>query len=206
MAVVGRCPWIDGWTCYGTAAVTRYEHVTAVAGVKHGDEHVTAVAGVEHGDEHDGVEQEGRPGRRAGAQTPAHLRTTLPGFFACYSLVSYKMLLKRGYWEVVSTCSVNGRRAVTSLLFLLLQALATNGRAQLNLIIKMQEYCYDNTNLMKSFHKIVLLFYKGKPPPAQLVYTADQRVGVCTCTLFSDNFEISLWQLSNLLDGGDCYF
>ena len=103
------------------------------------------------------------------------------------------MLLRSGYCEVVSTCSVNGRRAVTSLLFLLLQALATNGRAQLNLIIKMQEYCYDNTNLMKSFHKIVLLFYKGNQPQAQLVYTADQRVEVCTCTLFSDNFEISLW-------------
>ena len=77
MAVVGRCPWIDGWTCYGTAAVTRYDHVTAVAGV-------------EHGDEHDGVEQEGRPGRRAGAQTPAHLRTTLPGFLRAILLCRIK--------------------------------------------------------------------------------------------------------------------
>ena len=26
----------------------------------------------------------------------------------------------------------------------------------------MQEYCYDNMNFMKVFHKIVLLFYKSK--------------------------------------------
>ena len=34
----------------------------------------------------------------------------------------------------------------------------------------MQEYCYDNMNFMKSFHKIVLLFYKSESfqqaPPA----------------------------------------
>lgn len=35
----------------------------------------------------------------------------------------------------------------------------------------MQEYCYDNMNFMKVFHKIVLLFYKSKQVP------------LCTCVL-----------------------
>lgn len=35
------------------------------------------------------------------------------------------------------------------------------GTPQLTLLIKMQEYCYDNMNFMKTFHKIALLFYKS---------------------------------------------
>lgn len=38
------------------------------------------------------------------------------------------------------------------------------GTPQLTLLLKMQEYCYDNMNFMKSFHKIVLLFYKSELP------------------------------------------
>lgn len=33
-------------------------------------------------------------------------------------------------------------------------------RAELNLLVRVQEYCYDNMNFMKVFHKIVILFYK----------------------------------------------
>lgn len=44
------------------------------------------------------------------------------------------------------------------------------GTPQLTLLLKMQEYCYDNMNFMKSFHKIVLLFYKSKlPHPAPVI-------------------------------------
>lgn len=35
------------------------------------------------------------------------------------------------------------------------------GTPQLTLLIKMQEFCYDNMNFMKVFHRIVLLFYKS---------------------------------------------
>ena len=35
------------------------------------------------------------------------------------------------------------------------------GTPQLTLLIKMQEFCYDNMNFLKVFHKIVLLFYKS---------------------------------------------
>jgi len=38
------------------------------------------------------------------------------------------------------------------------------GTPQLTLLIKIQEYCYDNMNFMKVFHKIVLLFYKSRYP------------------------------------------
>ena len=37
-----------------------------------------------------------------------------------------------------------------------------SSRAQMTLILKAQEYCYENMNLMKTFSKIVILFYKGK--------------------------------------------
>lgn len=42
----------------------------------------------------------------------------------------------------------------------LLSSLSENGRSQLALLIKMQDYCYGNMNFMKVFHKIVVLFYK----------------------------------------------
>jgi hypothetical protein len=35
------------------------------------------------------------------------------------------------------------------------------GTPQLTLLIKMQEFCYDNMNFMKVFHRIALLFYKN---------------------------------------------
>lgn len=41
-------------------------------------------------------------------------------------------------------------------------AFATNERAELALILKVQEFCYENMNFMKAFQKIVVLFYKSK--------------------------------------------
>jgi len=43
----------------------------------------------------------------------------------------------------------------------LFQAHSTSGRAELHLLVKVQEFCYDNMNFMKVFQKIVLLFYKN---------------------------------------------
>lgn len=42
------------------------------------------------------------------------------------------------------------------------QAFTTNDRSELALILKIQEYCYDNMNFMNSFYKIMVLFYKRK--------------------------------------------
>lgn len=39
-------------------------------------------------------------------------------------------------------------------------AFATNYKSELVLLNKVQEYCYDNMNFIKTFNKIVLLFYK----------------------------------------------
>lgn len=44
----------------------------------------------------------------------------------------------------------------------LLTAFATTERAELALILKVQEFCYENMNFMKAFQKIVLLFYQGE--------------------------------------------
>jgi len=42
----------------------------------------------------------------------------------------------------------------------LFAAVSTSGRAQLTLLCRIQDYCYDNMNFTKSFQKIVLLLYK----------------------------------------------
>lgn len=47
------------------------------------------------------------------------------------------------------------------------QGFTTNVRSELSLILKIQEYCYENMNFMNSFYKIMVLFYKRKcQPPA----------------------------------------
>lgn len=42
----------------------------------------------------------------------------------------------------------------------LLSALTTTAKAQLSLLIKIQEYCYDNMSFLKVFQKIIVLLYK----------------------------------------------
>uniref|UniRef100_T1H3P9 W2 domain-containing protein n=1 Tax=Megaselia scalaris TaxID=36166 RepID=T1H3P9_MEGSC len=42
----------------------------------------------------------------------------------------------------------------------LLEAFTTTDRSELSLILKVQEFCYENMNFMKAFQKIILLFYK----------------------------------------------
>jgi hypothetical protein len=43
----------------------------------------------------------------------------------------------------------------------LLASVTTGGRSQLALIVRMQEFCYDNMNFLKVFSRIVVLFYKA---------------------------------------------
>lgn len=43
-------------------------------------------------------------------------------------------------------------------------AFTTTARSELALILKVQEFCYENMNFMKVFQKIVLLFYKSTYP------------------------------------------
>uniref|UniRef100_A0A3B1IN16 eIF5-mimic protein 1 n=2 Tax=Astyanax mexicanus TaxID=7994 RepID=A0A3B1IN16_ASTMX len=43
----------------------------------------------------------------------------------------------------------------------LLAMFSTQGQSELVLLLKIQEYCYDNIHFMKSFSKIVVLFYKA---------------------------------------------
>lgn len=44
----------------------------------------------------------------------------------------------------------------------LFSANTRSDRAELNLLMRIQEYCWENMNFMKSFHKIVILFYKSE--------------------------------------------
>lgn len=43
----------------------------------------------------------------------------------------------------------------------LLKAFATTDKAEMSLILKVQEFCYENMNFMKAFQKIILLFYQA---------------------------------------------
>ncbi|XP_065290568.1 eIF5-mimic protein 1-like [Dermacentor albipictus] len=42
----------------------------------------------------------------------------------------------------------------------LLEAFTSTPRAEVALLVKVQEFCYDNMNFMKVFQKTVILFYK----------------------------------------------
>lgn len=44
----------------------------------------------------------------------------------------------------------------------LLGAFADTPRAELTLMLRIQDFCYDNMNFMKVFQKIILLLYKSK--------------------------------------------
>lgn len=59
--------------------------------------------------------------------------------------------------ELVTEQALKHLRQYTALL----QAFTTVDRAELALILKVQEFCYENMNFMKAFHKIILLFYKA---------------------------------------------
>lgn len=43
----------------------------------------------------------------------------------------------------------------------LMEAFTKTAKAQLALIIRIQEYCYDNMNFLKAFHRIIVLLYKA---------------------------------------------
>ena len=44
----------------------------------------------------------------------------------------------------------------------LLGTLTTTAKSELSLLIKIQEYCYDNMSFLKVFQKIIVLLYKGR--------------------------------------------
>lgn len=43
----------------------------------------------------------------------------------------------------------------------LMEAFTKSAKAQLALLIRIQEYCYENMNFLKAFHKIIVLLYKA---------------------------------------------
>lgn len=44
----------------------------------------------------------------------------------------------------------------------LFSTFSTTARSELALMLKVQEYCYENMNFMRVFQKIILLFYKSE--------------------------------------------
>lgn len=58
--------------------------------------------------------------------------------------------------ELVTDQAVRHLKQYTSLF----EAFTQNGRSELNLLLKVQDYCYSNMTFMKAFQKIIMLFYK----------------------------------------------
>ncbi|XP_060528038.1 protein krasavietz [Cylas formicarius] len=58
--------------------------------------------------------------------------------------------------ELVTDQAVRHLKQYTTLF----SAFTQSARAELNLLLKVQEYCYSNMTFMRAFHKIIMLFYK----------------------------------------------
>jgi len=75
-------------------------------------------------------------------------------------LIIWSTIMSLGEWnkkeELVTDQAVRHLKPYCPLF----QAFASNHRSELGLILKIQEFCYENMNFMKAFRKIVLLFYK----------------------------------------------
>jgi hypothetical protein len=50
----------------------------------------------------------------------------------------------------------------------LFSSFTQTSRSELALLVRVQEFCYENMNFMKVFQKIVLLFYKSNDTPQKL--------------------------------------
>lgn len=48
-------------------------------------------------------------------------------------------------------------------------AFTSNAKSELALTNKIQEFCYDNMNFLKTFNKIILLLYKSKSSSTSLL-------------------------------------
>lgn len=68
--------------------------------------------------------------------------------------------------ELVTEQAVKHLKAYTSLL----QAFTSVEKSELALILKVQEFCYENMNFMKAFQKIILLFYKTEVVSEDSIY------------------------------------
>lgn len=74
----------------------------------------------------------------------------------------WQIIMSLGEWnkkeELVAEQALKHLQLYTKLF----QAFTTTDRSELAIILKVQEYCYENMNFMKAFQKIILLFYKSK--------------------------------------------
>lgn len=72
----------------------------------------------------------------------------------------WSTIMSLGEWnkkeELVTDQAVKHLKLYTQLF----QAFTSQDRSELSLILKVQEFCYENMNFMKAFQKIILLFYR----------------------------------------------
>lgn len=76
----------------------------------------------------------------------------------------------------------------------LLATVAKSGKAELTLMVKIQEYCYGNVNFMKSFQKIIVMLYKSK-----ILLLIDRNIVECICyayTLYKSGMVFIIWLTS----------
>ncbi|SPP84399.1 blast:Protein krasavietz [Drosophila guanche] len=75
-------------------------------------------------------------------------------------VIIWSTIMSLGEWnkkeELVTDQAVRHLKTYCTLF----KAFASTDRSELALILKVQEFCYENMNFMKAFQKIILLFYK----------------------------------------------
>ena len=76
---------------------------------------------------------------------------------------------------------------------LVLAAVAKSLEAEIKLIVKVQEYCYENMVFMKVFQKIIVLFYKSEY--FEDFYVACYRVAMT----YRDHFSLVCLSVSKLV-------
>lgn len=69
----------------------------------------------------------------------------------------------------------------------LFAAFTTNAKSEMALLNKIQEYCYDNMNFLKTFNKIVLLLYKSES-----LWHFDFLPSVPPCVLLFSQLQLML--------------
>lgn len=75
--------------------------------------------------------------------------------------IIWQSVMSRGEWnkkeELIAEQAAKHLRPYTPLL----QAFTNSARSEMQLLLKVQEYCYENMSFMRSFQKLVLLLYKS---------------------------------------------
>ena len=86
----------------------------------------------------------------------------------------------------------------------LFAAFTQTSRSELTLLVRVQEFCYENMNFMKVFQKVVLLFYKSKFFSSFLFYFEQMFIQIyfyCLADVLSEDVIIKWYKEGHSVKG-----